>query len=115
MKATKVFFALLFLFGAKLSYSQTVNNTPIKDIDVEYIEIVGKSAKAFSRKLKVNLDFGQKNRAFTQVDSQIKDKNGNTIEFNSMIDALNFMDQNGYEFVQVQYPIDKNYCYESKI
>lgn len=115
MKATRLFFALLFLFGAMVSYSQTVNNIPIKDIDVEYIEIVGKSAKAFSRKLKVNLDFGQENRAFTQVDSQIKDENGNAIEFNSMVDALNFMNQNGFEFVQVYSTDDsENYLMRKK-
>ena len=31
---------------------------------------------------------------------EIRDENDKAVEFNSMIDALNFMTANGYEFVQ---------------
>ncbi len=80
--------------------AQTVNDIPIKDIDVEYVQIVG-TAKLLSNKLTINIDFGQENKLFSSDrDTRIKDVNGKNMVFNSMIDALNFMTRNGYEFVQ---------------
>ena len=80
--------------------SQTVNDIPLKDIDVEYVEIVGTS-RVLSSKLTVEIDFGQENKLFSSdKDTRIKDVNGKNMIFNSMIDALNFMTKNGYEFVQ---------------
>ena len=86
------------LAGVSGVFSQTVNNVPIKEIDVDYVEIIGTS-KLLSRKMTIELDFGQRNKAFTGKDTKIKDKNGKLLAFNSMIDALNFMSKNGYEFV----------------
>jgi hypothetical protein len=86
-----------FIFGAQ---SQTVNDIPLKDIDVNYVEIVGTS-RVLSSKLTVEIDFGQENKLFSSdKDTRIKDVNGKNMIFNSMIDALNFMTTNGYEFVQ---------------
>ena len=80
--------------------SQTVNDIPIKDIDVEYVEIVGTS-KVLSSKLTIEIDFGQENKLFSSSkDTRVKDVDGRNMVFNSMIDALNFMTKNGYEFVQ---------------
>lgn len=76
----------------------TINGIPIKDIDVEYVKIVGTS-KLFG-KLKIEIDFGQPKKFFDWPDTNtIKDKDGKIISFNSMIDAINFMAQNGYKFV----------------
>lgn len=84
------------LFG----YSQTVNDVPLKEIDVEYVEIVG-TARVLSSKLTIEIDFGQENKLFSSdKDTRIRDENGKNMIFNSMIDALNFMTKNGYEFVQ---------------
>ena len=80
-------------------FSQTVNDVPIKDIDVEYVQIVGTS-KLFSNKLTIEIDFGQENKFFSDKDTRVKDANGKNMIFNSMIDALNFMTKNGYGFVQ---------------
>lgn len=89
---------LSFCF-AILSYGQTVNDIPIKDIAVEYVQIVG-TAKLLSSKMKIDIDFGQRDKLFKTKDTQIKDKAGKALVLNSMIDALNFMVENGYEFVQ---------------
>jgi hypothetical protein len=78
--------------------AQTVNGKPIAEINAEYIQIVGIS-KLFSKKVNVNIDFGQVDKMFSAKDTQIKDENGRMTTFNSMIDALNFMSENGYEFV----------------
>jgi hypothetical protein len=88
----------LTLFGLGNLYSQTVNDVPIKEIDVDYIQIVGQS-KAFSNKLVIEIDFGQENKFFSSKDTQVKDENGKRLEFNSMIDALNFFSANDYNFI----------------
>ena len=89
-------FLIILFISAK---SQTVNDIPLKDVDVEYVEIVG-TAKFLSTKLTIDIDFGQRNKVWTGKDTQIKDVDGKRMEFNSMIDALNFMTTNNYEFVQ---------------
>ncbi|MDR9399337.1 MAG: hypothetical protein RI562_09755 [Salibacter sp.] len=79
--------------------AQTVNGSPIDEIDVQYVEIVGAS-KAFSSKLNIQIDFGQEVKFLkASKNTVIKDKEGKNLEFNSMVDALNFMSANGYEFV----------------
>ena len=79
--------------------AQTVNDIPIKDIDVEYVQIVGTS-KLFSTKLTIQIDFGQRTKFFSSgKETIVKDEDGKGLDFNSMIDALNFMSKNGFEFV----------------
>jgi hypothetical protein len=92
-------FVITTLLLALSGFSQTVNDIPLKDIDVEYVQIVGTS-KFLSSKVTIELDFGQRTKFFsTGKETRVKDENGKMIEFNSMIDALNFMSSNGYEFV----------------
>lgn len=79
--------------------AQSVNGVAIKDIDVKYVQIVGTS-KLLSNKLSIELDFGQENKLFVAKDTQVRDANNKLVVFNSMVDALNFMTANGYEFVQ---------------
>lgn len=63
------------------------------------MQIVGTS-KFLSTKLTIKLDFGQYDKLFSSKEYQVKDADGKCMEFNSMIDALNFMTKNGFEFVQ---------------
>lgn len=97
MKNLLFAFAVVLLFSLS-SFAQTINDVPLKDVDVEYIEIVG-TAKLFSTKLNIRLDFGQANKFWTDKEYQLKDADGKKIDFNSMIDALNFMSKNGYELI----------------
>jgi hypothetical protein len=101
MKKTFILWSFLFLFGGlQTAFSQTINGTPIKDLDVDYVQIVGTS-KPFSRKITIQIDFGQHVKFFaTTKETRLLDENGKPLIFNSMIDALNFMSKNGYEFVQ---------------
>jgi hypothetical protein len=88
------------LFAVLTASSQTVNDIPVKDIDVDYVQIVGTS-RILSNKLTIEIDFGQENKLFSSdKDTRVKDINGKNMIFNSMVDALNFMTKNGYEFVQ---------------
>ncbi len=95
-----IFYISLGVCLFKTAHSQTVNDMPIKDIDVNYVQIVGTS-RVLSSKLTIEIDFGQENKLFSSnKDTRIKDVNGRNMIFNSMMDALNFMTKNGYEFVQ---------------
>ena len=97
---SKVLVALTVSFlmatGAR---AQTVNNIPISQIETEYIQIMA-TTKLVSTKVTVDIDFGQRNKAFALKDTEIRDENNQVVNFNSIIDALNFMSANGYEFVQ---------------
>lgn len=91
----KLFIATLIGFST-YAFSQTVNNVPIKEIDVDYVQIVG-NERLFSNKVNVEIDFGQDTKFFKDGTS-IRDEKGNLVKFNSMMDALNFMSKNGYTF-----------------
>lgn len=67
-------------------------------VKFSYCELVG-TEKLFSNKVTVEIDFGQVRKFF--ADNRYKDPaTGKPIAFNSMIDALNFMGKNNWEFVQ---------------
>lgn len=99
MKKIVTFLAVTFFFSIS-AFCQTVNDIPIKDIDAEYIEIKGAPGEAFGRNIRVLIDFGQARRSLGSKEQIIRDVDGKKMKFNSMIDALNFMSANGYEFVQ---------------
>ncbi len=94
----KKIIVILGTFISSISFAQTVNDVPIKDIDVDYVQIIG-TGRGLSTKMNVRLDFGQETKSISFKNGlKIKDEKGNTVKFNSMIDALNFMSANGYEF-----------------
>ncbi len=91
-------FVIIFVCNLTIK-AQTVNDIPLKDIDVEYVRIVGTS-KLLTTKLTIELDFGQRTKFFSSgKETIVKDEDGKAIDFNSMVDALNFMSKNGFEFV----------------
>ncbi len=102
-------FILLAALGisSNLLFSQTVNDVPLDQIPGNYVQIVG-SGKMFSTKLNIQLDFGQKDNIWSSKEHILKDKDGNKLEFNSMVDALNFMDENGYHFETAYTLTDSN-------
>ena len=98
MKTIKIMMMALMMCFVNVSFGQTVNGIPLKDIDVEYVQIVG-TAKAFSTKLTIDIDFGQKNKIWSSDDTKLLDESGTPVVLNSMIDALNFMSNNNYQFI----------------
>lgn len=62
----------------------------------EYCQIVGVS-KLFNNNVVVSIDYGQKRKLMT--DTGIRNAEGKLIEFESMIDAMNYLAQYGWEFV----------------
>ena len=99
MKRKLIFTVAVTFFCLSTSFSQTVNDKPMTEIDVEYVQIVG-TAKLLSNKIRIQIDFGQEDKFFSSKDTQVKDENGKQMIFNSMIDAMNFMSKNGYDFVE---------------
>lgn len=97
MKKILITFTLLF---SLVSFGQTINGVAIKDLDVQYLQIIGTS-KFMSSKLNIRIDIGQRTKLISSNGDAagIKDANGEVLIFNSIIDALNFMSANGYELV----------------
>ena len=84
--------------GAK---AQTVNGTPLKDVNAKYMQLIV-TQKLMSVKVIVLLDFGQKTKFFSNdKEKKIQDNEGNTIQFMGVIDAVNFMAENGYDLRHV--------------
>lgn len=95
----KIFLVILMVFSTSMK-AQTINDIFIKDLNVSYIQIVGTS-KFMSNKVTIELDFGQHNKLFSNGKNMvIMDENKKPINFNSMIDALNFLSLNGFRLVQ---------------
>jgi len=81
-----------------------VDGTNINDLDVQYIEMVGRAKALSLTKIKIFLDYGQE---FSWKQQTVKTADGKNAGFNSIVDALNFMDSNGWEYVN-NYVIDVN-------
>jgi len=93
----KLLLSALFNLSA-FTFAQTVNDVPLKDIDVDYVQIIG-TGRSLSTKVNVEIDFGQETKSISfKNGTSIKDERGRNIKFNSMMDALNFMSANGYAF-----------------
>jgi hypothetical protein len=89
--------AAMLLSG--MAYSQTVNGIALKDLNVDYVMIVGQG-KFLSNKVSIEIDFGQETSIWKGgKEMRLLDENGKKVDLNSMIDALNFMSAAGYEFV----------------
>lgn len=64
-----------------------------------YCEIIS-TAKLFSNKATVELDFGQF-AGYWSADRQLVDEQGNAITFNSALDAANYMARRGWNLEEV--------------
>ncbi|MFC3417572.1 hypothetical protein [Algoriphagus hitonicola] len=92
-------FVLSFMISAiHFSKAQTVDGVALADIESTYIELT-RRGKIFNRNIQLEVDFGQDRSKGRINDSQVTDENGRLVEFNSMVDALNFFDRLGYEYI----------------
>lgn len=73
-----------------------------------YAQLLGTQKGLFSNKVKVTVDFGQNVSFWKPGDMTIVDKNGKDVVFYSMVDAMNFMGQFGWEFVQAYVVTENN-------
>jgi len=93
-----ILIATMFMLTATASYGQvTVEGVDISKLDIKYCELIGFNKSLFGQKIIVTVDYGQK---FSPFKSQlIIGPNNKPVVFNTMIDALNFMENNGWEYV----------------
>lgn len=97
MKKLFILFVLVFGFSSS-SMSQ--------DTQEIYCEVVGRATLSLTGKIKIEVDFGQENKAFEGFNQDmLKDPvTGKPIKFNSMIDALNHLAGDGWMLVG-SYPV----------
>jgi len=87
---------LIFIFSSSL-FCQT--KTDIIKAKYVYCELIG-TAKFMSNKVTVVVDYGEE-KGFFQGNAKIKDEaTGKVQSFNSMVDALNYMGNEGWELAQ---------------
>ena len=91
-----ILLSLIVLMSVPMSAQENTSNEKTRDSFL-YAEILGYS-KFFSNKISVTIDFGQNTKLFE--DTRLRDENGKVINFNSMVDAMNWMGAQGWEFVQ---------------
>lgn len=70
-----------------------------------YCRIIVKSAGISSNKVNISIDFGQESKMFDN--DTLVDANGQPMEFNSLIDALNYLGDKGWDFEQA-YQVPSN-------
>ncbi len=87
----KKFFLATCLFFSISCYSQEDSSK----VD-QYCEIMA-IGKLFSRKVSITVDYGQFQRVFS--DMRLKDEEGKVENFNSVVDALNYMGKQGWKLV----------------
>jgi len=85
---------ILFVIFAAPSLSNKVFSQQPKHV---YCQIIA-NEKFLSNKVTVELDFGQKMNFFSN--NRLKDENGKTVVFNTVVDAMNYMGKRGWEFGQ---------------
>jgi hypothetical protein len=86
----------LILFNVFLSGAQT-DTSKIE----QYCQLIA-TPKLFSNKVSIDIDFGDEKSLWR--DGRIKDDNGKIKKFNTIIDALNYMGQQGWIFINT-YPV----------
>lgn len=93
----KKIFSVFIVFGA-LTMSLCASAVS-SDPKYVYCDMVG-YAKILSLtgKVKVAIDYGEAKKVFT--DQRIKDESGKVQSFNSMVDAMNYMADQGWEIDQ---------------
>nr|MBP9194594.1 hypothetical protein [Saprospiraceae bacterium] len=75
-----------------------VNKQPLDSLDVEYIT-VHPTQQFLSAKIRVELEYGQVNKSLANSDTRMSDANGKEIVFNSILDVLNVLATQGYEYI----------------
>lgn len=91
-------FAVVTVMSVSVANAQTLvesqNSEPVPSRRSKvYCELLG-TQKMLSQKVNVQVDFGQN----PYTNSNLVDENGKKITFNSMIDAMNYMGNSGWEF-----------------
>ncbi|WP_259016608.1 hypothetical protein [Emticicia fluvialis] len=99
MTKSRFIATLALFFVASAGFAQSIDDIPLKDLKAEYMTITGFNRVPQTRMV-IDFDYGQKSRVIDPKQAVVRDENDKKIKFESMVDALNFMSRNGYDFVQ---------------
>jgi hypothetical protein len=80
--------------------AQTVDGVKLSDLKETYLE-VSEYRRLLGEKTFIALDFGQKKDINNFREVVVRDEKGKYLEYNSMMDFINKMQQYGYELFQV--------------
>jgi hypothetical protein len=102
-----VFFSLLMGFSAQAQVF--VNGVNINDEDIAYCQIIGFNRIGLLNPARIWIDYGQPKFVVNPFNVPvISGPDRQKINFNSVIDALNFMMRNGWELVSSHVASDKD-------
>lgn len=87
MRKVSLFICFIF-FAAGSGFSQSVNGIPLKELHAtaEYIRVSEKLI-VLSKKINIDIEYGQPDKI---KNTRVMNENGNQMEFNSMIEVLNY-------------------------
>lgn len=85
----KLFLLALFIACAGMAKAQKVE---------QYCEMVAMQ-KLLSRKVTIDIDYGEERKLFSFKDTRVKDDLGKVKSFNSVVDALNYLGRIGWQLV----------------
>jgi hypothetical protein len=85
----KLLILSLLLITVSLCFAQAHVDTVKKSQFEQYCMVIA-TGKLFSTKVSISVDYGQETK-FWHREETIKDEQGKVINFNSVIDALNYM------------------------
>ncbi|MBT1698361.1 hypothetical protein KK083_15835 [Fulvivirgaceae bacterium PWU4] len=92
MKPLTILFITIFICSPLLLRAQP------DTVKYSYCELIG-TARLFSNKVTIDIDFGEAKNVW--LDNRVRDEQTGKVRiFNSMVDALNYMGSDGWEFVQ---------------
>ena len=93
----KLFIVSVILFSCSKSFSQA-DTTKIE----QYCDVVA-TPRLLSTKVTIDIDFGESRSAWK--DNRLKTEEGKLKKFNTIVDALNYMGNNGWQLVNA-FPIN---------
>lgn len=80
--------------------------TPAQATKWQYCTVVA-SGSFLSSKVKIYIDYGQEKGDRMKKANQLRDADNNVLQFNTIVDALNYMNQQGWECSHA-YTMDTN-------
>lgn len=95
---------LLLLIIPFLSFGQTLNNIPVSELDVKYIQIVATQKLLKLYEVTINVNYGQVSKMNQAKNSIVYGADGKAMTFNGMMDAVNFFANYGYQ-LEFAYPV----------
>lgn len=93
----KLLTVLMIAFSLNAMSQVIVNGVDVNKEEIEYCKIIGYNKSLFGTKIIITIDYGQKMK-ITKPQT-ITGENGKAKVFHSVIGALNFMQKNGWEYV----------------